>query len=338
MIYIATLKDVATLANVSIATVSRVLNNDPTLSIPNETRNNVLAAVEQLNYKKRKKTASRINIAIIQWYSLEQEIKDPYYLTLRQGVESYLRKNDIVIKRFFQDDLDIEKSLKNIDGIICLGKFSSDYIEKLKSLCNNIILLDMNCNPIDECCIVLDFDNAIYQVIKYLSTLGHKKIGFLGGIEYTKKSEKYHDSRRNCFEKYCKMFNIDYKNYVKEDEFTSESGYKMMSEMILSKNLPTAIFAASDPIAIGALRALSDYNITVPDQISIVGFDNIDSTNYTSPPLTTVFAPAYDMGELGAQLLHNAIIRKSILLPMRIQLPCYLTERDSCIELVENTE
>ena len=76
----------------------------------------------------------------------------------------------------------------------------------------------------------------------------------------------------------------------------------MMNELIQNKKVPTAIFAASDPIAIGALRALTQNGYRVPQDVSIIGFDNIDTANYTSPPLTTIFAPTFDMGYMGCLL------------------------------------
>ena len=327
----ATLKDIAQLANVSIATVSRILNDDPTLTVPLETRENVLSATETLQYKKKKKQDHHYTVAIVQWYSLEQEINDPYYLTLRQGAENYLKNHNIAIRRIFQDDVNMYQSLEGVNGIICLGKFSVENINKLKAMSEYVVFLDMNFDPISECSVVLDFDNAVDQVIQYYKLLGHKKIGFLGGIEYLHEHEKYNDPRRASFEHHCEMNHIEYKNFILEGQFTTESGYEMMSSFLThGKDIPTAFFAASDPIAIGALKALDDYGYKVPDDISIIGFDNIDASNYTTPPLTTVFTPSYDMGYLGAQLLYHAILHNQKPLPMRIQLPCYLIERESC--------
>ncbi len=325
----AKLKDVAQLANVSLATASRILNKDETLSVTEETRKAVIEAAEKLQYVVKPKISKMI-FAIVQWYSIDEELNDPYYLTLRHGVENFLKSRQVAVRRIFSDDINIFQSLNDVSGIICLGKFSTQHITKLKSLCSNIILLDMDFHPCTETCIVLDFDNAMKQVIDYFHILGHKKVGFLGGIEYDNDNQKYLDTRRSSFEKYCDEYDMDYHNYVLEDQFTSESGYQMMIDMIRSKNLPDAIFAASDPIAVGALRALHDNNIKVPDDISIIGFDNIDSTNFTTPPLTTVYAPAYEMGQIGAQLLYYSILKNDSLHPMRIQLPCYLVERESC--------
>lgn len=334
----AKLRDVAELANVSIATASRILNNDESLSVTEDTKKAVLEAAKQLQYIVKPKKTTKAIFAIVQWYSIEEELNDPYYLTLRQGVENFLKSHQIAIKRIFSDDINIFQSLHDVSGIICLGKFSIEYIHKLKAFCQNIILLDMDLkSPCSEVCVVLDFDNAIKQVIDYFHMLGHTKIGFLGGIEYVNDNQLYVDIRRNYFEKYCQKYQMDYQKYIKEDKFTSESGYQMMIEMIQSQDLPEAIFAASDPIAIGALRALHENNIKVPEEISIIGFDNIESTNFTSPPLTTIYAPAYEMGKLGAQLLYYTYLKNDSLHPMRIQLPCYLLERESCQKNKKNS-
>ena len=103
-----------------------------------------------------------------------------------------------------------------------------------------------------------------------------------------------------------------------------------MNELIENNHVPSAIFAASDPIAIGALRALNQHGYHVPDDISLIGFDNIDTTNYTSPPLTSIFAPTFDMGYMGARMLFDASRRNENISPIRIQMPCFLIERESC--------
>ena len=329
----ATLKDIAKEANVSIATVSRILNNDPTLSVPENTRNNVLDAARRLHYIKKKKTEQTKQLCLIQWYSLQQEINDPYYLTLRQGVEDYCQKNNIALTRIFKDDINKEETLKGTDGIICIGKFSQDHINDLKKYNDSIILLDMDFENIKDCSIMLDFDQALKQTVEYFKDLGHTHIGYLGGIEYLDNNEQYTDTRKSSFMKYCHQYGMTYEHYIQEGEFTSASGYEMMCRLIDSNHIPTAIFAASDPIAIGAMKALYDHGYKVPDDISIIGFDNIDAANYTNPPLTTFYAPSFDMGQFGAKLLHQALKDKTKLLPMRVQLPCYLIERESCQKL-----
>lgn len=327
----ATIKDIAQLAGVSSASVSRILNNDTTLNVPASTRQRVLQAASTLGYekKKRKHDETVMTIGIIQWISPLQETDDPYYLSIRQGVEEFCFQHKIAIKRVFKTDIDYLSSLEGIEGLVCIGKFSHKDMYTFKRLCPNVIYLDMNIDPIHECNIVLDFKNAIKTVVTYLHQLNHHTIGYLGGQEYTDQ-ELYPDVRKKYFKRYCDELNISYENYIVEDAFSIESGFHMMNELIENNHVPSAIFAASDPIAIGALRALTQNGYHVPDDISLIGFDNIDTTNYTSPPLTSIFAPTFDMGYMGARLLFDATNRNENISPIRIQMPCFLIERESC--------
>lgn len=326
----ATIKDIATLAGVSSASVSRILNNDFSLNVPEETRKKVFQAAKELGYeKKNRKTADNVmTIGIIQWLSPVQETEDPYYLSIRQGVEDFCFKNKIVIKRVFKTDVGYINQLDDIQGLVCIGKYSDKDRQQLKNICQNIIFLDMNINPINDCCIVLDFKNAMKIVVNYLKDLNHKTIGYLGGQEFLD-GNLYHDVRKKYFTRYCDKYNLTYQDYVLEDNYSIDSGFNMMNEMIKTGNLPSAIFAASDPIAIGALRALKENNIRVPQDISIIGFDNIETANYTTPPLTTIFAPTFDMGYTGARYVYDAFKRKENLPYIKVLMPCYLIERES---------
>lgn len=326
-----TIKDIALKAGVSSSTVSRILNQDNTLNVPIETKKLVLDTAKELHYiKKPKKQKSMISIGIIEWYSLQEENNDPYYSTIRKGVEEYCLKNNIGIVRVFKDDIHFMHLLENVNGIICIGKFSNENIKLFESINKNIIFVDMYINPIHQCHIVLDFKNAMKDVIQYFVSLNHHHIGYIGGKEYLNDNIEYEDQRKKYFIKYCQEADVCFEPWVKTGQFTSESGYSLMKEMILSQSLPTALFCASDPMAIGALKALQEHNIRVPEDISIIGFDNIDLTNYTTPPLTSVFTPNYDMGLLAASYVHDAIKASHLMSPMRIQLPCFLIERESC--------
>lgn len=329
----ATLKDVANYANVSIATVSRILREDDTLNVSLETRRRVHEAVEKLNYvsKPRKKTNQnkKLVVAIIQCYTYEQEIQDTYYISLLQAVEKYLKMNHVAMRRVRAGDIDAEMVLQDVQGIICIGKSSNPVFEKICQMSKNIIFLDMDMSPITECCITLDFDNAMYQVVKYFHDLNHRKIGFLGRSEYNE-LDHHIQTRKRSFIKYCQEFQIEYQEFSLEKDLTSEAGYNLIYDIAQKQKLPSALFAVNDPIAIGAMRALQDLNIKVPEDVSIIGFNNIEAGNFTTPALSTVYAPADEIGEIGATLLYQALLSGKKLKPMRIQLPCYLIERNSC--------
>lgn len=327
----ATIKDVAELANVSSATVSRILNNDKTLSVPEETRQAVFNAAKELNYiKKRKITKNEFTIGIVQWYSLQQEIDDPYYLQIRQGIENFCLQNNINVIRTFRADQNYLDILKGVDGLVCVGKFNDMEIAQFKKISNKIIFLDMISPNNEDSTITLNFNKAVIDALTYLKSLNHQKIGYLGGKEYLEDNVLYHDTRKEIFIDYCRQNNITYKQYLLEGEFTTESGYSMMLDLINQKDLPTAIFCASDPIAIGALRALQEHDYRVPDDISLIGFDDIKAASFTSPPLTTVFAPASLMGEYGASIVYHILSKYNSPTPMTMTLPCTLIERESC--------
>lgn len=330
----ATIKDIAQAAGVSSATVSRILNNDSTLNVAPETRQKVLDTANALNYKKKSRISNRsaYTLGIVQWFSPQQELEDNYYLLIRQGIEDFCMQNCIHVVRTYKADINYMDALKSVDALVCVGKFSASEIKHFRELTNSIIFLDMPVNDTAVSTITLDFEHAVNTGMDYLTSLGHTKIGFLGGKEYLADRQLFPDMRKKLFVKYCQKHNISYEPYVLEESFTTESGYRMMSQLIKTGDLPTAIIASSDPIAIGALRALNDNGIKVPEDISLMGFDDTSLSSFTTPPLTTIHAPAYDMGSFGANIVFN-ILKLHPATAMKIQLPCQLVKRQSCKRL-----
>lgn len=175
----------------------------------------------------------------------------------------------------------------------------------------------------------LDFKKAVYDVMEYLETRGHKKIGFLGGKEFVEQGVTFDDDRKKYYLKYCNRHHLDGSQYLKEGMYSVESGYGMMSELIQEKNVPTAVFAASDHIAIGAMKAIHENGLRIPEDISIIGFDDVDLCEFTTPALTTVHAPAYDMGQYGVNFLF-ASSNLTLSTPIKVKMSCEIIERESC--------
>jgi len=327
----ATIKDIAAAANVSAAAVSRILNNDETLNVSPETRQKVLDTAKALHYVKRNKPAvkSAFTLGIVQWFSSQQELEDSYYLLIRQGIEDYCLAHNIQIIRTYKSDVNYSEALKDADCMICIGKFSQEEIDSLVQLNDSILFLDMPVDDPDITTITMDFKDAVNQVMDYLTRLGHREIGFLTGQEYVDEDTLYPDYRKELFISYCERNGLHYQPYLKEGQFQIDSGYNMMCELIDADTLPTAVFAASDPIAMGAIKALMEHGLSVPGDVSVIGFDDISIAKFTMPPLTTVHAPAYHMGNYGASILHH-IVKEHLGTAMKIQLPCKLVIRNSC--------
>lgn len=333
----ATIKDIADAAGVSSATVSRILNYDTSLNVTDETRRRVLEIANNLNYQKKSRSSAKpsCSLGIVQWFSPEQETEDSYFLLIRQGIEAYCANRDIQIMRTYRGDAGYMNNLQNLNGLICIGRFSPSEIDHFKTLCKNTIFVDMNIREGTTSSVSLDYGQAMWEALDYLRQLGHQKLGLLIGEDQLVSGTLFMDTRTWIFRQYCDEHNLEYKPYIRTGAFSTASGYKMMEDLIQSNSVPSAILACSDPIAIGALRALADHHIKVPEQVSIIGFDDILVTAYTSPPLTTVHAPAFEMGELAAKLVFEYLPDQK--LPMRIQLPCQLVIRNSCAPYTEQT-
>ena len=206
----ATLKDIALAAGISTGAVSRILNNDPTLSVSPETRKKVFDIALELGYKKAKsRDKSFFKMGILQWFSAEQEMQDSYYLLVRQGIEDFCQKHSLSIVRAFQADETTLKPLQGVDGLICIGKFSVEEVAKFTSICKNIVFLDMPVSDYNITTLTMDFKAAVYDALDYLTELGHKRIAYLGGKEYIGYHELFMDERKQAFLSYINYHGLD---------------------------------------------------------------------------------------------------------------------------------
>ena len=328
----ATIKDIANAAGISAGAVSRILNNDPTLSVSPETKKRVLEIAQELNYQKsRNRDKSIFKMGILQWFSAEQEMQDSYYLLVRQGIEDFCQKHSIGIVRAFQSDAASIATLQDVDGLICIGKFSDEEIHKFIDICKNIVFLDMPVSDYNITTLTMDFKAAVYDALDYLTELGHKRIAYLGGKEYVGNQELFTEERKQAFIAYTNKHELN-DCLIFEDAFSTASGYQMMQELLQNEKLPTAVFAASDAIAFGAMRAIQEKGLSIPDDISIIGFNDTEMSAYTTPALTTISDPAYDMGQHGANLIYAAT-NLNIATPLKAKIPCQLVKRESCAKI-----
>ena len=183
----ATLKDIANLADVSIATVSRVLNQDASLSVTEETRHRILTVADELGYTKHQKSGNfkkeKQQIVIIQWKSEEGELDDLYYYNIRLGIEKRAQDLDYGILRYFND---IPFRLgEEVIGVLCIGKFSRVQIVELERLDKPLVFVDSNTLNQGHPCVATEFENAVQTALSYLRKQGCQTIGLLSGEEKT---------------------------------------------------------------------------------------------------------------------------------------------------------
>jgi len=326
----STITDIAKVAGVSNATVSRVLNDDPKLQVSPETRQKIFEAAESLNYTKYKKkvTPTIGTIGVIQWYTREAEMNDLYYRSIRWGVENQIRAKNFQIQNSFS--INEFEANKNLDGIIAIGKYSENQIENLKALNKPLVVVDSDTMRYDINCVTTDFDSPIFNIVNYFIKHGHKKIGMISGQESTTDQTQIYDPRKMAFMKYMQLNNLLNEDYIFTGTFDIDSGYSLMKNAIdkLGNDLPSAFFVANDTLAIGAIKALKEQNIAIPDRVSLIGFNNLGVDEYLSPSLSTVDVAKQEMGISGVDLLMEEINNKKHR-PVKITISSKLIIRDS---------
>ncbi|MDZ7793601.1 MAG: LacI family DNA-binding transcriptional regulator [Spirochaetia bacterium] len=303
----ARLSDVAFLAGVSESTVSRVLNRQTTVS--STTYKRVMDAAKQfgieaeLPRKAKKNMRNRVAIVI-------PDGRNPFFNHLTLGVEEVARKHDYDIVYFtYDNDIDRENDLFNVlldynfPGIILIPQGND--IRRVKELLaedRSIVFADRFLEGIDAPRVLANNELGAYHSARYLLDLGHRKILYVGG-------SKKQSTEGQRFSGYCRALKenhieLDY-DMVIEDSFEADKAYSLVMSALDSGRYFTAIFCADDMIAFGAMKAISDKGLSVPDDVSVVGYDDIPFAKYAS--LTTVRQPAIEIGRNAMTLLLDDI-------------------------------
>jgi LacI family transcriptional regulator len=328
----ATIKEIAKLANVSSTTVSRVLNSDNTLSVSEETRNKILSIAKDVGYKtiverhnQKKKIVYKIGL-IYKQAIFSDFLDSDFYFSIRKGIERNCLEYNIEL--VFQLVTDIEK-ITALHGVIILGNYSKHEIDHfLENIeCEHVVIIGNCPNDLKYDSIWFQIRIAVTQGLDYLQKLGHQTIGYIGAMEHIEIPE---DERREViYKRYMKRVGVFDSSIVFIGEPGEKSGYDLMIKAIQTKNIPSAFFIANDPIAIGALKALNEAKIKVPEDISIVSLDGHPITALTNPPITTVQVPTEFMGETAIELLLERF-EKQRKIAKKVIVPTQLVARDSC--------
>lgn len=331
----ATIREVAKKAGVSITTVSRILNNDDSFNVSKITKEKVLKVIKQLNYerKKNKNRISQSNISVIKCFDEKIENEDPYFVSLKINLENMLKKKVSKVKFF--DLEEIEKLIKYneisnfslTDAVIFIGETSKEKLKFFKSLNENIICVDVYDTDNITDYIKFDMRNSVEIVLNYIFKLNHKKIGLLVGRNKVVKNLV--DFREKYFKEIMVKNGLYREEYLQIGDFSMESGYIMMKEILKLEDRPTAVFCGNDSIAMGAYKAIRENKLKIPEDISIIGFNDLKLSQYSIPPLTTIKIDT----KLIAQETVNSLIELlegKRYYHKKVFLPIELIERESC--------
>lgn len=308
-----TVEEIAHLAGVSKATVSRVLNNKAN-GVGDETRLRVQEIIKNVNYDTNGSLSNRFEWKTKSIGLIIPDITNPFFSELVKAVENRAREDDYTVTLSNTDFSEKNEAkcilnfvAKKVDGIILVSAGSTCKDEHHLPEKYNIpcVLLDRNL-PEMNCCASVFSDNeyAIFNSCELLIKNGSERIAFISGPGHFSTSKE----RMSGYVKALQQYGITYnQHYVKFGDYTVESGYNAVIELERAGAKYSAILATNDMMALGAIKALKELSYKIPEEIEVIGFDNINFSQYCDPPLTTIQQPTIEMGRKATKILLDVI-------------------------------
>lgn len=328
------IKDVAKKADVSTATVSHVLND--TRFVAEDTKKKVFTAMEELDYRPnsvaRSLRSRKSNIIGLLVPLVASDTSNFFFMSIANGIEQVLKENGYnLILSNSSEDLDVEQdqikvfNTQLIDGLI-IAPVDSKYHNYEENLRGNYptVFIDRQSKDLISDTVLIDSGVGTYEAIDLLISKGHTKIGFVTGPLGITTS----DERLEAYKKALKDNKLAYdESLVKIGSATFDSGHDLTKELIIEE--VTAIFTANNVMTMGAVHYLQENNVPIPDKVAIIGFDDYDWLRITSPPLSVVKQPSFEMGKKAVELLIERL--KGSEEPFKVyRLPSELVIRGSC--------
>ncbi|MEK4509659.1 LacI family transcriptional regulator [Paenibacillus anaericanus] len=315
------IKTIAEMAGVSVSTVSKIINNYSDIS--EETKTKVLEIMRQTGYvpsnsAKTLATKKSNLIGVIFAGKLNIDFTHPFFVEVlnsfkkQMGVLGY----DLLFfsnEKFYSIDGDyVARCLHfHVDGCIIVTG------QQLEQSINELDLSDIPCIGVDiqlqgknSSFIMSDNYKMSYKVVEHFYLQGYRELGYIGSTLESDISNMRENGYKDAIESFGLPTNEKW--FVNGDNFFESSGYEAMSKMIQAGSLPRAIFAASDLIAIGAMRALKENKLSVPEDVAIIGCDDIEACKYTSPAITTIKQNKDKIGKLASLMLYDLINNQSV--------------------------
>lgn len=310
---VSKIHDVAKLANVSIATVSRVLNSSDH-KVSAKTAEKVHQAVKELDYRPNALArALQINKTMTVGVIIP-DISNHYYAEIVRGIQEEADKEgyNIILQNTDRSQKRIVRSInllreKVVDGIIFSGGIINGYepLSVLKELRERVVVIGRH--DVNFPAVMVDNISGASQAVQHLIDQGHNRIGFIGwSHSSTTAADRLSGYKSALAQNGCRFDTA----LIREGKLTPESGYDEAKNLLSIEQAPTAIFAANDQMAFGVMHAAMEFGLRVPQDLAVVGFDDIPLSSFFVPPLTTVGIPMFSLGTSSMRALINLISGK----------------------------
>ncbi|HUF27399.1 MAG TPA: LacI family DNA-binding transcriptional regulator [Gemmatimonadaceae bacterium] len=328
----ATIKDVAREAGVSVATVSRVINDSGPVS--GETRRRIRDVATRMRFTPNVAARSLITARTTTLGVLLPDLYGEFFSEVIRGIDQAARRNGyhLLVSSSHADRAETEAALRamrgRVDGLIIM---SPDL--DARALVHNLperlplVLLNSAINDVAFDALTIQNFRGASAMVRHLIGLGHRRIAMIRG------AARNHDAseRLRGYRAALKRAGIERQSELERTgDFTEESGYQAAAELALLRHRPTAVFAANDSMAIGAMSALRDAGVSIPDEMAVAGFDDIPIARYMSPPLSSVRVPIGELGERATEMVLDKVRAKTPQVRRRETLATVLVIRSSC--------
>lgn len=328
-----TIKQIAEISGVSASTVSRIINSPDNSFASKEVRDRVWKVIREYDYvpnqnaKKLKHDSAmqRSHDSIVCILGRAKTISEnPFFEQITRAVEQHSLSLEVMVSDILTAE---QKSSSAVEreksgNAIVIGRIQEAQIKAIERQYRNIIYVGRNPLDVPFDQVICDGREATEKAMELLFKNGHKRIAYFGETKFEVRFQAYLETmkRISALQDDISVFNVPH---------TAEGGYSAAQQLLQQKKpIPTAVFCASDSIAIAAMRWFREARIKIPEEISIIGMDNIELSAYVSPMLTTIEMPAIEMGNIAVSILLDRI-NKGHKLPMKIILPSRLIERES---------
>lgn len=332
-----TLKEIAAQAGVSVSTVSRVINGKAQNAAGRELQDRIWEIARAGGYvpnltAQALKTGAGIrsrtrSIACI-YTRFETPQNDAFFSALTRAMEREALQNGYVVRYSFsafhlKDPVTQQLVANNyVDGVAVLGRCTKEVLKYVKEHFNKVIYTGLNPLHADYDQILCDGSAAAQDMMQYLYSLGHRCIAYLG--------ETHNEARFRAYQQFLNARRLRFGHNIIADAFaSSEGGYQGALKILENSTSVTAFFCMNDVTAIGALKAIHEKGLRVPQDISVISMDDIETAQFVSPMLTTVHIPIEEMGAMTAKMLIDRI-SGGHRLPLKLILPYHLVRRESC--------
>lgn len=305
-----TIKEIAGAVGVSSATVSRVLNYDPTLSISTKKRQAIIETAEALNYAtpRNRSRAQGLGaghkIALVHFLEPAQELADPYYVGVRLGIESRCQALKSEVVKISLTGSDAEATVLGATGVVAVGHYYGEELEWLRRHSRHLVFADYAPAGDADDSVLSDVGLAMTRLLEAVYAMGYRRIGFIGWVDDFYGPDNIHAERRcRAYMDWMQKAGLYDPDLCMVERMTPDSGYRLSKALLSKPNPPKILITCNDNMALGAYRAIHEMGLKIPEDVAVASFNDIPVAQFLAPPLSTVKIPAELIGETAVDLL-----------------------------------